>query len=132
MATHIGKEGIVSVGANVVAELNGFTIDSTAEEVEDSELSDEWKTFKSGTDIVKEWSASLECWWDETDTNGQEALTVGASVTLNLYPEGTASTSSYRTGTAFVTAIGMAVTKSGITTRTIGVKGSGALSVATV
>jgi hypothetical protein len=48
------------------------------------------------------WEASVEVFWDETDTNGQQAMSVGASVTLNTYPEGSSSTDSYKTGAAIV------------------------------
>ncbi len=132
MATHVGKEGIVKIGANTVAELNGWELSETAEEVEDSELSDEWKTYKSGTDIVKEWTASMSCWWDETDTTGQQALTLGASVTLNLYPEAAGSGATYQTGTAIVTERGMTIEKGGVTSRSISVRGTGALTETTV
>lgn len=132
MATHVGKEGTVAVGANTVTEVADFTVTERAELVEDSELSDEWRTFKSGTDVVKEWDASVTCMWDETDTNGQEALTIGASVTLNLYPEGSASTATYKTGTAIVEEIGIAITRGAITQRTLSCRGTGALTQATV
>lgn len=134
MATHVGKEGLVKVGANTVAEVNGWELEESGdvEATEDTELSDEWKTFKSGTDVVKEFTATIECWWDETDTNGQQALTVGASVTLNLYPEAAGAGATYQTGTAIVQSRSMAITKNGITTRTINLKGSGALTETTV
>ena len=132
MATHVGKDGVVKIGANTVAEVNGWELTSTAEPVEDSELSDEWKTFKSGSDIVKEWSASINCWWDETDANGQVAMISGASVTLNLYPEGATAADTYQTGTAIINEIGISVEKGGIITRTFSAQGSGALTIATV
>ena len=132
MATHVGKDGVVKIGANTVAEVNGWELTSTAEPVEDSELSDEWKTFKSGSDIVKEWSASINCWWDETDTNGQVAMISGASVTLNLYPEGATAADTYQTGTAIINEIGISVEKGGIITRTFSAQGSGALTITTV
>ena len=52
--------------------------------------------------------------WDETDTTGQEALDVGSSVTLNLYPEGADSGDAYYTGTAIVTGASVAVTMDGV------------------
>lgn len=128
MATHVGKEGIVKVGVNTVAEVNGWELTESIEEVEDSELSDEWRTFKSGADVVKEWNAVIQAMWDETDTNGQEAMTLGASVTLNLYPEGDVTGDDFFSGTAIVTERGQSVSKGAITTRSITLKGSGALT----
>jgi hypothetical protein len=132
MATHVGKEGSVANGANTVAEVNGWELTESAELVEDSELSDEWRTFKSGTDVYKEWSATVTCWWDETDTNGQIAMSLGASVTLNLYGEGKVAGDTYYTGTAIVEERGTAVAKGAIIERTMTLRGSGALSETTV
>ena len=44
-------------------------------------------------------SSIVECHWDETDTNGQEALDVGTSATIELYPEGADSGDAYYHGT---------------------------------
>ena len=135
MATHVGKEGSVYVGANQVAEVVSFELVETAdvEATEDTALGDEWKTFKSGSDVEKQWSGSIVCHWDETDTNGQEAMTNAASVTLNLYVEGNSSGDTYYTGTAIINEIGVSVTNNrAITGRTFAFIGSGALSQTTV
>ena len=55
--------------------------------IEDTVLSDSTKTFQSGN---KGGSGTVSCWWDETDTLGQQMMTAGAEVTLNLYPGGDA------------------------------------------
>lgn len=138
MATHVGKEGSVFVDSNQVAEINGWEVTATGEPVEDSELKDEWRTYKSGSDIVKEWSGTLEMHYDETDTDGQGALTagvVGAEVTLNLYPEGDGSPQTgdqYFTGTAIITEHGASVAKGEIIARPISFQGTGPLTVSTV
>ena len=74
----------------------------------------------------------MTCHWDETDTNGQEALSIGASVTLGLYPEGDASGAQYFSGTATVTEIGRPVTQDEITNVTFSFLGNGALAKDTV
>ena len=130
MGTHHGSEGVVHVGANAVAEINDWSYEESAEFAEDHNLNDLNKTRHATA--IKDWSAELNCWWDETDTNGQEALTIGASVTLNLYPEGASSGDNYVTGTGLVQGVGVAVTKGGITERRISVIGTGALSHTTV
>ena len=127
MATHVGKEGLVTVGGNTIAELNGWDTTETAEPVEDTELSDEWKTFKSGTDIVKEWKSKINCMWDETDTNGQEAMTVGASVTLVFKAEGAGAGDTIGTGTGIVEEIGIKVERGATTEREFSIQGSGSL-----
>ncbi len=100
MANHAGKEGTVKVGANVIAEIRDWSISETAETTDSTAMGDSDRTHMF---TVGSWEASVSSWWDETDSNGQGALTRGASVTLNLYPEGVSGT--YYTGTATVTGI---------------------------
>ena len=129
MATHVGTSGVVKVGANAVAEVIGFNIDETNDTVEDTSLTD---TAKSYLVLRKDATGTIECHWDETDTNGQEALDVGSSVTLNLYPEGADSGDAYYTGTAIVTGASVAVTMDGVISRTFNVQFSGGVSHTTV
>lgn len=129
MATHVGTSGVVKVGSNAVAEVTGFNIDETADTVEDTSLTDTSKTYKA---LRNDATATVECHWDETDTTGQGALTVGAEVTLNLYPEGDTSGDTYYTGTAIVTSVGQAVALDGVISRTINVQFSGGVSTTTV
>tara|TARA_B100002019_G_C21196547_1_gene561726 strand:- start:64 stop:453 length:390 start_codon:yes stop_codon:yes gene_type:complete len=129
MATHVGTSGVVKVGANAVAEVVGFNLDETNDTVEDTTLTD---TAKSYLVLRKDATGTIECHWDETDTNGQEALDVGSSVTLNLYPEGADSGDAYYTGTAIVTGASVAVTMDGVISRTFNVQFSGGVSHTTV
>lgn len=129
MATHVGTSGVVKVGANAVAEVVGFNLDETNDTVEDTTLTD---TAKSYLVLRKDATGTIECHWDETDTNGQESLDVGSSVTLNLYPEGADSGDAYYTGTAIVTGASVAVTMDGVISRTFNVQFSGGVSHTTV
>ena len=128
MATHLGKEGTVQVGSNAIAEIRGFSIDETIDTVEDTSMGDSSKTYLAS---IKDFSGSVDVLYDETDTNGQTALSVGASVTLNFAPEGTASGDVKLTGTAIVT--GKSVTSSfdGLVESTISVQGTGGLTTGT-
>jgi hypothetical protein len=129
MATHVGTSGVVKVGANAVAEVTGFTIDQSNDTVEDTTLTDTAKTYKV---LRSDATGTIECHWDESDTNGQGALTIGAEVTLNLYPEGADSGDTYYTGTAIVTSLGQSVSLDGVISRTINVQFSGGVSTTTV
>ena len=128
MATHLGKEGTVQVGSNSIAEIRGFSIDETIDTVEDTSMGDNSKTYLAS---IKDFSGSVDVLFDETDTNGQTALAVGSSVTLNFAPEGTASGDVKLTGTAIVT--GKSVTSSfdGLVESTITVQGTGGLTTTT-
>ena len=128
MATHLGKEGTVQVGSNSIAEIRGFSIDETIDTVEDTSMGDSSKTYLAS---IKDFSGSVDVLYDETDTNGQTALSVGSSVTLNFAPEGTTSGDVKLTGTAIVT--GKSVTSSfdGLVESTITVQGTGGLTTGT-
>jgi len=129
MANHVGNEGKVKIGANQVAEIRGWEVQEQIDTVDDTVMGDEWKTHKT---THKGWTASATCLWDETDTNGQQACTIGASVTLNLYPEGDGSGDTYKTGTATVKSLGLSTTHDGLVERRIEFEGNGALSESTV
>ena len=128
MATHLGKEGTGQVGSNAIAEIRGFSIDETIDTVEDTSMGDSSKTYLAS---IKDFSGSVDVLYDETDTNGQTALSVGSSVTLNFAPEGTDSGDVKLTGTAIVT--GKSVTSSfdGLVESTITVQGTGGLTTGT-
>ena len=128
MATHLGKEGTVQVGSNAIAEIRGFSIDETIDVVEDTSMGDSSKTYLAS---IKDFSGSVDVLYDETDTNGQTALSIGSSVTLNFAPEGTDSGDVKLTGTAIVT--GKSVTSSfdGLVESTITVQGTGGLTTTT-
>lgn len=125
MANHTGVDGVVKVGANAVAEMRNWSVNETADTIDDTTQNDTSKTFQVG---LKSWSGSMTCFWDETDTTGQGALTVGASVTLNLYPEGATTGDQYGTGTALINSVGVAVPTNGMIERSIGFQGTGALT----
>lgn len=130
MATHIGNEGVIKVGTNVVAEVRSWSLDERAGTAEDTSMGDTYRTYKSG---LNEWSGQLECWWDETDTNGQEALSAGAEVTLNLYPEGDTTGDKYYSGSAIITSVQVAGSMdNSIVSRTIQFTGNGVLNKPTV
>ena len=129
MATHVGTAGVVKVGSNAVAEVTGFTIDESADVVEDTTLTDTSKSYKA---LRSDATATVECHWDETDSTGQGALTVGSEVTLNLYPEGADASDTYYTGTAIVTGVSQNVSLDGVISRTINVQFSGGVSTTTV
>lgn len=129
MATHHGKLGTCKVGANTVAEIKSWSLDESADTVEDTAMGDSSKTYIVGTTDA---SGSITCHWDETDTTGQGAMTVGASVTLNLYPEGADSGDYFATMTALITGVGVSVDMGDIIERSISFQASGGVTWGTV
>ena len=128
MATHLGKEGTVQVGSNAIGEIRGFSIDETIDTVEDSSMGDSSKSYLAS---IKDFSGSVDVLYDEADTNGQVALAVGSSVTLNFAPEGSASGDVKLTGTAIVTGKSITSSFDGLVESTITVQGTGGLTTTT-
>lgn len=129
MANHKGSEGLVKVGTNTVAEILSWSLERTADTIEDTVLGETAKTFQSNT---TSWSGSAEAYWDETDTTGQGAMTIGAQVTLNLYPEGDVSGDTYFSGAIIITSISMSADNNGMVTASFSFQGTGALTESTV
>jgi len=129
MASHIGRDGIVKVGAATVAEVKSFSIEESADTVETTKMTD---VARSHAITLTSFSGSLDCFWDETDTTGQGALTIGASVTLALYPEGDTTGDTYYSGTALVTGVSRTASFDGMVEASISVQGTGALTASTV
>tara|TARA_R110001583_G_scaffold6931_5_gene34683 strand:- start:174 stop:560 length:387 start_codon:yes stop_codon:yes gene_type:complete len=128
MATHHGKEGVVTAGGTAVGELTGFTIETTADVVEDTALTDATKSFVAGR---TSFSGTLEMSYDEADSP-QQTLTVGSSISLILLPEGNASGDEKFSGTGIVTGMSINNAMDAIVSRTVTFQGTGALTRATV
>jgi predicted secreted protein len=122
MATHKGSEGTVKVGANAIAEIRSFSIEESADTLEDTSMGDTARTYKSS---LTTFSGSVDVLWDETDSTGQGALTIGAEVTLNLYPEGSETGDTYMTGAAIVTGRSVNSSFDGLVEMSISVQGNG-------
>lgn len=129
MAKVIGNDGVVKIGANTVASVARFTLDETLDLVEDTDLGEQAKSYQAGD---TSWSASVECKWDKADTTGQGAMTIGASVTVSLQPEGDTTGDETRSGTALVSSRGAVNEKGSMVMQTFTLQGSGALTVGSV
>ena len=124
MATHFGKEGVVTAGGTGIGELTGYTLETTADVVEDTQLSDAGKTLVAGR---TSFSGTLEMSYDETDSP-QQTLTAGTTIAFILAPEGNATGDETFTGSGIVTGMSVNVTLDGITTRSVTFQGTGTLT----
>lgn len=107
MANYDGNDGKVKIGSNVVAEVQSFSLNESVNMRDTASLGSDWDTQKPGS---KTGSGTVTCWYDDTDTDGQQALTVGAEVTLVLLPLGDASGRPEISATAVITEVGREVT----------------------
>ena len=128
MATHHGKEGVVTVGGTAIGNVTGFTIDTTNDVVEDTSLEDTSKTFKAGRGTF---TASIDMNYNEESAQ-QASLLQGSSLSFVFLPEGNTSGDESFSGTGIVTSMSVGVTLDGMTTRTVALQGNGALTIGTV
>ena len=100
MATHAGSEGTVKSGSNAIAEIRSYSLEETADTLEDTTMGDSSRTYLPS---LKTFSGSVDVFWDETDTTGQGSFSVGSAVTLAIYPEGDTTGYPVYSGSAIVT-----------------------------
>jgi len=135
MANHAGKDGIVKVGASpsIVGEVREWQIETTADTTDSSSMNTLQSNGGWATNVstIKRWSGSLTCWWDETDTNGQETLDAGASADLKVYPEGADTGDTYFSGTAIITNVTRQAAMDGMVEATFAFTGTGVLTQST-
>ena len=128
MATHKGSEGTLKVGSDSLAEIRSYSLEESADTLEDTSMGDSARTYKSS---LTSFSGSIDVFWDETDT-AQNALSIGSEVTLNVYPEGDTAGDTYYTGTAIVTGVSRSASFDGLIEASVSVQGTGALTSTTV
>ncbi len=124
MAKRHGKEGVVKVGANVM-KTTKWTLE---ESVDTADATSQNDTAKSHLVGIPGWSGTIDAWMDKTEANGQEALNIGAEVTLNLYDDGTVAGQKYHSGVATVTRIARNVDIGSTISVSFSFMGNGALT----
>jgi len=128
MANHLGREGTVRISSTTIGELRNYSLSHSSDTVEDSILGDIYRTRKA---TMRSWSVSGDVYWDEVDA-GQIALTIGSTVTVNLYPEGAASTAVYYQGSGIVSKFDISASFDGMVEGSISIEGNGTLASLTV
>ncbi len=129
MATHKGSERVVKVGSNTVAEVRDWSLTISADTIEDTTMGDSARTYLSSLTSA---SGSISAYWDETNSTGQGAMTAGAEVTLNLYPEGDAAGDTYYSFSAIITEEGASAAFDGMVEATFSFQANGAVTTTTV
>lgn len=131
MTTTHGNDGTIYIGANVMAELVSYTLTEEATVADDSILGDAWDTHIPNK-ATRRWTGEATTRWDPSDVNGQEALQIGAGITINLYPAGNVVGKSYRFGQATVMSVGVTVNRANAVERTFRFQGNGILNQGSV
>jgi hypothetical protein len=129
MATITGNGGFVKVGSDAIAEIRSFSVDETMDTIEDSAMGDSYRTFKPS---LRSWNGSVDVYFDDTDTSGQGALTVGSEVTINVEVEGEESGDHLLSGAALVTGRTINSSFDGMVEASLTLQGTGQLTETTV
>ena len=127
MATHTGSEGTIKVATTTVGELRSYTLDQTADTIEDTSLGDTSRTYKTA---LKGWSGSASLFFDEADA-GQLLLVLGTSIALKVYPEGASSGDKYYYGDAIITGSNVSASFDGMVEAEVTFTGTGAITLGT-
>jgi predicted secreted protein len=127
MATHTGSEGTIKVSTTVVGELRSYTLEQTADTIEDTQMGDTSRTYKSA---LKGWSGSASLFFDEADA-GQLLLVLGTSIALKVYPEGASSGDKYYYGDAIITGSNISASFDGMVEAEVTFTGTGAITLGT-
>ena len=131
MATVTGQTGVVKLqlaGVNeaVVGEVTSFTLETSADTIEDSSMGNTSRTYKAGLDSS---TVSLECYWDQTDAQ-QLVLDSRATVDFEISPSGTASGSKKYSGTGIVTSKSINASFDGMVEASFNIQVSGVVTEA--
>ena len=128
MATFKGSDGVVKAGSNAIGEIKNFTVEESADVLEDTSMGDTAKTYKSS---LTSFTASVEGLFDDTDT-AQTAMTIGSELTFTFLPEGDSSGDYSLSGSGIITGISRSQAHDGLVEISFSVQGSGALTIGTV
>ncbi|MEY2868015.1 MAG: hypothetical protein RIR01_420 [Bacteroidota bacterium] len=127
MATHTGSEGTIKVSTTVVGELRSYTLEQTADTIEDTSMGDTSRSYKSA---LKGWSGSASLFFDEADA-GQLLLVLGTEIALKVYPEGASSGDKYYYGQAIITGSNISASFDGMVEAEVTFTGTGVLTLGT-
>ncbi|UYN98357.1 MAG: hypothetical protein KIT02_10300 [Devosia sp.] len=126
MTTYRGNAGVLKVATYAVAELTGFTIQTTIGMLDDTAQGDAARTHKS--DELPDFSGSMRGWYDPSDTNGQAAVVEGAALAFEGSPIGTANGLAKLTGDIIVSGVTITSDNGSIVTFEANFQGTGGLT----
>jgi hypothetical protein len=129
MATISGNNGTVFVGSGSVAEIKSFSLTVANDVIETTPMGVSFKSFTAG---LSEASGEITCHLDVSDTDGQESLTIGSEVSLDLRPNGDSSGNPKFTLTGIVNNIAISQTINDIVERSFSFQGTGGVTQSTI
>lgn len=131
MTVYSGNDGVVKVGAtpSSVTKITEFQIQAAADTSRTDGMGDDWHEHVV---TKKNWSGSMTCKRNDSDTNGQGAILVGASLAAEFYPDGDATGRAKLSGTVIVAGVDEGATQDDANEISFSFTGTGALTRGTV
>lgn len=132
MATTKGSSGVVKLavsGGSVAAmgEIRSFTLDETADTIEDSVMGDTSRTYVSS---LKSATLSMDVYWDDADAV-QLVMDAASDLIFELYPTGTGTGEKYYSGGGILTSKSITASFDGMVEGSFALQVSGAVTEAT-
>jgi len=124
MACFEGRNGVIKVEGVAVAQLTSYTITETADTAECTHF--DTAGFREYKTTFRSWEASADMVWDRQDGT----LTVGSTVTIDVYPEGDDTATDWKISgaTAIITSMDISAATEDNVTASVSLQGSGALT----
>ena len=99
MTTSTGNSGALDFGGSAITELKSWSLEESADPIDDTAMGDSNKTSKAGLPSA---TGSIEVHYDDGDAV-QESMDAGVAGALVLYPKGNSSTNPRITLTVQIT-----------------------------
>lgn len=128
MAKYNGKDGVIKVGANTLANLRSWSFEEAAPTLDAGVCGETFQDQRVG---IPGNSGTISALLDPADT-AQDAITVGSQVTLQMYIEGSTSGDYYYEVTANLISRSVAVDRGDMVSVEFGWVGSSAITENTV
>ena len=132
MATNKGSSGVVKIAADggsvaAVGEVRSYSIDETADTIEDTSMGDTVKTYLSS---LTDATLTIDALWDDGDAQ-QLILDTGVDIDWEIHPTGTGTGEKYYSGNGVVTSKTISASYDGLVEASFAVQVSGAVTEAT-
>jgi len=132
MATNKGSSGVVKIAADggsvaAIGEVRSYSIDETADTIEDTSMGDTVKTYLSS---LTDATLTVDALWDDGDAQ-QLILDTGVDIDWEIHPTGTGTGEKYYSGGGVVTAKTISASYDGLVEASFSVQVSGAITEAT-
>ena len=123
MSKYHGNSGVIEIGtSNALAEDQSWNYDEEDVNIVDASAMGDAAEVPVASGC-KRGSGAIECYWDDADADGQDALAVGDTVTATLYPGGNDAGKTNYSGPVVVSKRGIKGGKEGMNTISFEFKG---------